>query len=91
MYCQTLQVLPWSVDFSKLHTAGARFDPSNSIDNFAMWMILYTENPKIGQKFNQKQTKSMECEKSHSTHDFMFTCAQTAMMLLTEFVSEYRV
>lgn len=37
IYSRTLHVLPWSIELSKLHMAGACFDPSNSIDNFAMW------------------------------------------------------
>lgn len=37
IYSRTLQVLPWSIELSKLHMAGACFEPSNSIDNFAMW------------------------------------------------------
>lgn len=47
-YSRTLQVLPWSIELSKLHMAGACFDPSNSIDNFAMW-TTWLERERAGE------------------------------------------
>lgn len=67
-YCQTLHVWPWSIDLSKLHMAGACFDPSNSIDNFAMWMTLKwmkkatNDKNKFWCQWNEKKNSVVKAE-----------------------------